>query len=1269
MEASHYGQRSLVMNDKSQKEQYLRITVSQILMVVGITAGVAVALLFLWYATPVLLLIFAGILLAVFLHGISDWIAKHTFLSYGWSLTLVVLDLVAIFSVGLSLIAPDIAEQAYQLSRQLAEALQRLKEYFIQYQWGREFLGLINEDLMPSKEFVLLQASNVFSSTLNALIGFIVILFIGLYGAAQPRLYVDGIVQLVPISKRRRVRTVLHKVGRTLLWWLFGRMISMTIVGLLTIPGLWMLGIPHVLTLALIAGLLTFIPYIGPMLSVVPAALLALLQGPVQVANVLLLYLFLQSFEGYLLTPMVQRRMVAMPPALTISAQVLFGALLGFFGLMLATPLVAALIVLVRMLYVQDVLENSKQKPSGPEHWHAHTVEAVLQRLGSERLGLAQGEVTQRLKRYGPNRLTPPKRRGPLGRFLVQFHNVLIYVLLAAAGMTALLAHWVDTGVILGVVVLNALIGFIQEGRAEQALEAIRHMLSPQACVLRGGRHRIIPAEQLVPGDVVTLQSGDKVPADLRLIRVKNLRIEEAALTGESVPVEKALEAVAENASLGDRSSMAYSGTLVTYGTAEGVVVATGDETEIGRISAMLGQVQTLTTPLLRQMAVFGRWLTAAILGVAAVVFAFGAGVQGYSPHEMFLAAVGLTVAAIPEGLPAIMTITLAIGVQRMARRNAIIRRLPAVETLGAVNVICSDKTGTLTRNEMTVRSVANADAVFEVSGVGYNPHGGFSLQERLILMEDYPDIGELCRAGLLCNDAELHNVESQWVCQGDPTEASLVCLAMKANLIPEREREQWRRVDVIPFESDHRFMATLHHDRAGHAFIYLKGAPERVLEMCHYQRSRGEEQPLDLRYWHERILEMAGRGERVLAVASRAIEAHHCGLGFEDVQGGLTLLGLFGIIDPPRAEAIVAVKECQQAGIRVKMITGDHVLTAQAISQQLGLKNSHRALAGAELEAMDDKALREVILDVDVFARASPEHKLRLVKALQAQGRVVAMTGDGVNDAPALKRADVGIAMGQKGTEVAKEAAEAVLADDNFASIAQAVREGRTVYDNLKKSILFILPTNGAEALILVAAILLGYMLPITPVQILWINMITAVTLALALAFEPPEGKVMRRPPRDPGEPVLSGFLIWRVLFVSVILVAGTFGLFIWYREQGVAIEYARTVAVNTLVMFEIFYLLNTRYTTHSVLSRKGLWGNPYILLAIVIVAGLQWLFTYAGPMQQLFATVALSSYDWGRIVAVAASVFVLVELEKFFLRRREKKRLPLPESAPPLG
>jgi magnesium-transporting ATPase (P-type) len=834
-------------------------------------------------------------------------------------------------------------------------------------------------------------------------------------------------------------------------------------------------------------------------------------------------------------------------------------------------------------------------------------------------------------------------------RLLYQFHNVLIYVLLIAAVVTAALAHWVDTGVILGVVVINALIGFVQEGKAERALDAIRSMLSHQASVRRDGKLIAIAAEQLVPGDVVILQSGDKVPADLRLFRVKELRVDEAILTGESVPAEKSAVPVAALASVGDRQSMAYSGTLVTWGQASGAVVATGDATEIGRISAMLRGITTLSTPLLRKIAQFGRWLTAAIGIISGATFAFGVLVHSYSATEMFLAAVGLAVAAIPEGLPAIITITLAIGVQRMARRNAIIRRLPAVETLGSVTVICSDKTGTLTRNEMTVRTVATADGLFSISGVGYDPHGEFAKDGNSILPDASSGLQELARAALLCNESELNSVNGEWRIRGDPTEGALIVLAMKAGLQPSLAHEQWPRTDVIPFESEHRFMATLHHNHAGHAVIYLKGAPERVLQMCSAQRTRGEDQPLDVQYWHECMETIARRGERLLAIASKAVADDHRELQFTDVDSGLTLLGIVGIIDPPRQEAIEAVRVCQSAGIRVKMITGDHVMTAQAIGNQMGIGIDKPVLGGSELEAQSDEDLRRSAEEVDIFARASPEHKLRLVNALQANGHVIAMTGDGVNDAPALKRASVGIAMGIKGTEVAKEAAEMVLADDNFASIVHAVEEGRTVYDNIKKSILFILPTNGGEALALIGAILLGRVLPITPVQILWVNMITAVTLALSLAFEPPESDVMRRTPRDPRAPILSGFMVWRTTFVSLILVAGVFGLFLWQREHGASIEYARTVAVNTLVLFEAFYLLNTRYINASVLSRDGLLGNRYVLLAIVLVVLFQLVFTYTPAMQYLFASKSLALSDWLIMTVVASTVFFLVELEKY--------------------
>jgi magnesium-transporting ATPase (P-type) len=901
--------------------------------------------------------------------------------------------------------------------------------------------------------------------------------------------------------------------------------------------------------------------------------------------------------------------------------------------------------------------------PTGPTPWHAMDAEAVLARLRSASTGLTAGEARERLSRHGPNRLSPPRKRGPLVRFGSQFRNVLIYVLLGAAALTAVLGHMVDAGVIAAVVLVNAFIGFIQEGKAERALEAIRGMLSYEASVMRDARRTTVPAEDVVPGDVVFIQSGDRVPADLRLMWVKDLRVDEAALTGESVPVEKSREPVDPEATVGDRKSMAFSGTLVTYGQATGVAVATGDDTEIGLINMLLSRVQPLTTRLLRQMAEFGQTLTVAIGAVASAAFVFGIVVREYSVSEMFMAAVGLAVAAIPEGLPAIITITLAIGVQRMARRNAIIRRLPAVETLGSVTIVCSDKTGTLTRNEMTVQTASLAEEALEVSGVGYDPHGGFTREGSEVNPLEHPQLQELARGALLCNDAVLEESGGRWRLSGEPTEGALVTLAMKAGLEPRMQKELYYRVDVIPFESEHRFMATLHHNHAGHAFIYVKGAPEKVLEMCNRERARGEDRPLDIARWERRIEEMASRGQRIIAVAFREAEDAKGSLVFSDVEGGLSLLGLCGIIDPPRTEAIEAVKQCKQAGIRVKMITGDHALTARAVGARMGIGDGRTVRTGRELDGLSDEDLRAAAEKVDIFARVSPEHKLRLVEALQARKQVVAMTGDGVNDAPALKRADVGVAMGIKGTEVAKEAAEMVLADDNFASIAHAVEEGRTVYDNIKKAITFILPTNGGEAGIIVAAIMAGRVLPITPVQILWVNMITAVTLALSLAFEPAERAVMKRPPRDPGEPILSLFLLWRIAFVSIIIVVGTFGLFLWDRLHEVSIESSRTVAVNALVMFEVFYLLSTRSLREPVLSREGLLGNRAVHVSIALVLGAQILFTYLPPVQRLFGSAPVGFWDWVRIVLVAASVFALVEGEKQVGIWQRRRRAEVPE------
>ncbi len=867
---------------------------------------------------------------------------------------------------------------------------------------------------------------------------------------------------------------------------------------------------------------------------------------------------------------------------------------------------------------------------------HSLASDECLQDLNCSVAGLSSSEAALRLAQHGPNRLPAPPRRSVLLRFLAHFHNVLIYVLIGASAVTASLGHWIDTGVILAVVLINAVMGFVQEGRAESAMAAIRSMLALHASVLRDGKRVSTDAADLVPGDLVLLEPGDKVPADLRLIEVKGLHTQEAILTGESVPVEKTTDPVAEDTDLGDRKPMAFSGTLVTAGSGRGVVTATGPGTEIGRISGLLGEVEVLTTPLVEQMDRFARWLTVLILLISAALLVFGYFVEHISFSDQFMAVVGLAVAAIPEGLPAVLTITLSVGVQAMAKRNAIIRHLPAIETLGAVSVICTDKTGTLTRNEMMVATALTAVAPYRVTGTGYAPDGDISPTPSSGALDD------LALAALLCNEAALSEVEGVWHVAGDPMEGALLAFAAKAGADPSG----WTRRDEIPFDAVHRYMAVLVDSPAKERLALIKGAPERVLAMCVDQAGTGGHERLDPGFWHNEAHRIASEGQRVLALAMCAIGTDQ--LDEDDLQGHLTLIGLVGLIDPPRAEAIAAVAECHSAGIAVKMITGDHPGTAAAIGRQIGLKNPDTVLTGADLDGLSDAGMAIAVQDTNIFARTSPEHKLRLVMALQADGLTVAMTGDGVNDAPALKRADAGIAMGVKGSEATKETADLVLADDNFASISAAVREGRTVHDNLRKVISFELPTSFGEAGAIMVALLLGLAMPVSPVQILWINLITGITLGLALAFEPTEVGTMRRPPRPRHAPLLTGALIWHILFVTLLFVVAVFGLYTYALDKGYTPVLAQTITMNMLVVLEIVHLFFIRNIFSTSLTWAAVRGTRVVWICVAIVVPAQFFITYLPVAQQILGTQSVPLFDWVLIVAIGVVFFAIIEVEK---------------------
>ena len=880
---------------------------------------------------------------------------------------------------------------------------------------------------------------------------------------------------------------------------------------------------------------------------------------------------------------------------------------------------------------------------------HAMSATESLAALGATAAGLSQGEAEARLLRHGPNRLPEQRRRSALMRFLAQFHNVLIYVLLGAAVITAGLGHVVDTAVIVAVVVANALIGFVQEGRAEQAMEAIRQMLAPRTTVLRDCKRRSVDGAVVVPGDIVLLEAGEKVSADLRLIEASGLRIEEAILTGESVPADKTTDSVQSEAVLGDRSCMAFSGTLVAAGAGKGVVVATGAATQIGRISGLLSGIEALTTPLIRQMDGFARWLTVLILLLSGVLLVYGYAVGHLPFAELFMTIVGLAVAAIPEGLPAVLTITLAVGVQAMARRNAIVRRLPAIETLGSVSVICSDKTGTLTRNEMMAASMITADHVYAAEGTGYAPEGAIRRTGGDGDDLDRQDLHDIARVAALCSDAVLHGQVADWRVEGDPMEGALVALAGKITGAGPAPYSDWTRIGSIPFDARHRYMAVLDRSPAGESWIHVKGAPEQVLSMCASQRTGDSSAgSLDAGYWHRQIDAVTASGQRVLALAAKRVADGTTALTASDFDGALMLVGLVGLIDPPRAEAKAAIVECRSAGIRVKMITGDHAGTARAIAREIGLTNPERVLTGTDLDAMDDAGLAAGVVDTDIFARTSPEHKLRLVTALQSHGLTVAMTGDGVNDAPALKRADAGIAMGRKGSEAAKEASDLVLADDNFATIVAAVREGRTVYDNIKKVVSWTLPTNAGETMTIATALFFGLALPVTAVQILWINLVTAITLGLALAFEPTEAGTMRRPPRPRSQPLLTGALTWHIVLVSALFLAAVFGIYAYAIDAGHPPELARTMALNMLVVLEIFHLFFIRNIHGTSLTWAAARGTPVVWVSVVAITAAQFAITYAPPLQAAFGTRDVPLFDGLLIVAVGAIFFAIIETEK---------------------
>lgn len=906
----------------------------------------------------------------------------------------------------------------------------------------------------------------------------------------------------------------------------------------------------------------------------------------------------------------------------------------------------------------------------GPAH-HGLPVHEVVLLLGTDpATGLAPDEVARRRAQFGANELPRARGAGITGKLARQFNNPLVYVLLASAAVTAFLGGFLDSGVILAVVLVNTLIGFIQEVRAESALDALHSMVRTHAAVIRRGERLRVPSEDLVPGDLVLLETGDKVPADLRLVRQSAMRVDESALTGESEPVTKDEVVLPRATPVADRRNMLYSGTLVTAGTGAGIVVAIGGETELGEIHRLIGAVRPEATPLTRKLARFSTTLTAAILALAAVAFLAGVA-HGEQPGQMFTAAVALAVGAIPEGLPAAVTVTLAIGVRRMARRRAVVRRLPVVETLGSTTVICSDKTGTFTENQMTVRVLWTPAGRYDVTGTGYGPEGhiipsrarrpGGAAQPPATVVHDGirdESLRWCLLAGAACNDAAVRREGTTWRARGDPTEAAMLVAAGKGGVKVGEFLAGCPREAQLAFTSERQFMATMHRSTQpdGTGFVFVKGAVERVLELCCGEMDmHGDVKPLRKQAVFSAAHALADSGLRVLATAMMRLPAGTSATAATELRGRVTLTGLQAMHDPPREAAAASVLACRRAGVAVKMITGDHVRTALTVAAAVGLAadaGTGTALTGAELDAIPADRLPDAVERATVFARVSPEQKLRLIRALQSRGHVAAMTGDGVNDAPALRQANVGISMGRTGTEVAKEASDIVLTDDDFATIEAAVEEGRNVFDNLTKFIVWTLPTNMAEGLVILAAILVGGTLPILPTQILWINMTTAVALGLMLAFEPKEPGLMTRPPRAPDRPILTWALTVRVMLVSALLVAGAWWLFGHELTVGASVAQARTSAVNLFVAVEVFYLFSCRSLTRP-LWRTRPFGNRWLLLGVAVQSAGQLALTYVPVMNELFHTAPISIDAWLRIFGLALLASLAVAIDKRLRRQ----------------